>query len=132
MVRPGTGTMDAGRSFEDLVAEADAADVSGWGFDWLAGRATEQRPPWGFARLLAARLAEVQVALDIDTGGGEVLAEAPVLPQRMYATEAWPSNARRARELLGPRGVEVLDTIENAALPFSDESFELVTARHPV
>lgn len=27
------------RAYEDLVAEAEAADVSGWGFDWLDGRA---------------------------------------------------------------------------------------------
>ncbi len=33
------------RTFDELVAEADAADVTGWGLDWLRGRATEQRPP---------------------------------------------------------------------------------------
>lgn len=41
------------KPFDALVAEAEAADVSGWGFDWLAGRASEERPPWGYARLLA-------------------------------------------------------------------------------
>jgi len=34
--------------------------------------------------------------------------------------------------LLGPRGVEVHDTEQGAPLPFPDQSFELVTARHPV
>jgi hypothetical protein len=34
------------RSFDELAAEGSAADVDGWGFDWLDGRATEQRPPW--------------------------------------------------------------------------------------
>ena len=120
------------RPFADLVDEAAAADVSGWGFDWLSGRATEQRPPWGYARLLSGRLSQVASALDIDTGGGEVLAEAGSFPLRMVATETWPPNARRARELLGPRGVEVVETSEDAPLPFADESFELVTARHPV
>ena len=52
------------RSFDDLVAEAAAVDVSGWDFSWLGGRATEERPPWGYARLLAARLAQVASALD--------------------------------------------------------------------
>jgi hypothetical protein len=75
--RRGIGHDSRVRSFDVLAAEAEAADVSGWGFGWLEGRATEQRPPWGFARLLAARLACVQAALDIDTGGGEVVAEAP-------------------------------------------------------
>lgn len=102
------------------------------GLRLLEGRATEQRPPWGYARLLADRLARAHSALDIDTGGGEVVAEAPVLPARMCVTESWPPNARRARALLGPRGVDVRETQEGGAIPFSDESFDLVTSRHPV
>jgi SAM-dependent methyltransferase len=120
------------RPFDALVAEAAAADVTGWGFDWLDGRATEQRPPWGYARLLAERLATVDSALDIDTGGGEVLAEVPTFPPRMAATESWPPNAQRARQLLGPRGVDVVETAADGPLPFPDRSFALVTSRHPV
>ncbi|SDX01161.1 Methyltransferase domain-containing protein [Arthrobacter sp. cf158] len=119
------------RDFETLVAEAVEADVNGWGFDWLEGRAAEERPPWGFATLLASRLTTVGSALDLDTGGGEVLSEATAFPGRMVATEGWPPNARRARDLLGPRGVDIVET-EGPALPFPDGSFELVTARHPV
>lgn len=89
-------------SFEELVRDAQRADVTGWGFGWLDGRATEKRPPWGYARLLSARLQTVRSALDIDTGGGEVIAEAAGLPDRMAVTESWPPNAQRARELLGP------------------------------
>lgn len=33
------------RTHEELVAEANRADVTGWGFGWLDGRATEERPP---------------------------------------------------------------------------------------
>ncbi len=110
------------------MGDAAAADVTGWGFDWLNGRATEERPPWGYAKLLADRLGQVESALDIDTGGGEVLTEAPTFPPRMVATEAWPANAQRARKLLGPRGVQIIETVKDAP----DESFELVTARHPV
>lgn len=120
------------RTFEQLVTEAAVADITGWGFDWLNGRAWEERPPWGYARLLADRLGKVESALDLDTGGGEVLMEARSLPPRMAATEAWPPNARRARLLLGSRGVQVVEIAEGATLPFPDESFELVTARHPV
>jgi hypothetical protein len=116
------------RSLDELVAEAAAADVTGCGFDWLNGRATEERPPWGYAKLLAHRLGQVESALDVDTGGGEVLAEASTFPPRMVATEAWPANAQHASELLGSRGVEIMETIKDAP----DESFELVTARHPV
>lgn len=114
------------------MAEAVAADVTGWGFDWLDGRASEERPPWGYARLLADRLAHVGSALDVDTGGGEVLGEASVLPPRMVVTEGWPPNAERARATLGPRGVAVLDSVPGQPWPVPDESFELVTSRHPV
>ena len=119
------------RSYEELVAEADAADVTGWDFGWLDGRATEERPPWGYARLLAARLADVGSALDIDTGGGEVVGEAATLPPRMVVTEAWWPNARRARHRLGPRGVGVVAARADR-LPFPDGTVELVTSRHPV
>lgn len=120
------------KPFDALVAEAEAADVSGWGFDWLIGRASEERPPWGYARLLAQRLAGIESALDIDTGGGEVLDEAPRFPPRMCATESWQPNVRKAHERLSPRGVQVVEVVSGAALPFADASFELVTSRHPV
>lgn len=120
------------RGFDELVTEASAADVTGWGFDWLKGRATEERPPWRYAQLLTSRLAHVSSALDLDTGGGELIAEAPALPLRMAVTESWPPNAQRAREVLGPRGVEVAQTEDAAPLPFRDDEFELVTSRHPV
>ena len=88
------------RLFDDLISEAEKADVTGWGFGWLEGRATEERPPWGYSRLLSDRLAHARSALDIDTGGGEVLSEASILPARMCVTEAWPPNVKRARDCL--------------------------------
>jgi SAM-dependent methyltransferase len=120
------------RACDELVGEAAAADVSGWGFGWLDGRATEERPPWGYSRLLAARLPQVASALDIDTGGGEILAEIPVLAPRMVVTEGWPPNVEHARRLLSPRGVQVVPVEQGSALPFADASFELVSSRHPV
>lgn len=107
-------------------------DVSGWSFDWLDGRATEERPPWGYSRLLASRLALAVSALDIDTGGGEIIAEAPQLPPRMVATEGWPPNVEHARRLLSGRGVDVVPVEQGRPLPFPDASFDLVSSRHPV
>ncbi|GAA1609085.1 class I SAM-dependent methyltransferase [Actinoplanes couchii] len=118
------------RDFEELVAEGAAADVGGWGFGWLDGRATEERPPWGYARLLADRLRTARVALDIDTGGGEIIGGMPVLPPRMVVTEGWPPNAERARERLP--AAEVVEVAPGAPLPFGDGEFDLVSSRHPV
>jgi SAM-dependent methyltransferase len=118
------------RTFDDLVSEAAAASVDGWDFSWLDGRATEERPSWGYQRLMSERLATASAALDIDTGGGEVLAGAPTFPPTMVAVESWPPNAIRATRLLHPRGVVVVATRNEPTLPFADEAFDLVTSRH--
>jgi hypothetical protein len=60
--------------FARLLAEGDAVPVEGWDFSWFDGRATEERPSWGYARMMAERMAHARAALDIQTGGGEVLA----------------------------------------------------------
>ncbi|WP_037570493.1 class I SAM-dependent methyltransferase [Phaeacidiphilus oryzae] len=121
------------RSFEELVEEAAAVPVDGWDFSWLEGRATEARPSWGYQRLMAGRLADpaLRSALDLQTGGGEVLAGADRYPPAMAATEAWPPNLARAGELLIPRGVVVVGAPETGPLPFPDAAFDLVTSRHP-
>jgi SAM-dependent methyltransferase len=120
------------RTFDEFVAEAEAVSVDGWDFSWLDGRATEQRPSWGYQRLMAARLATAQAALDIQTGGGEVLAGAERLPPVMAATESWPPNLAKATRLLRPRGVVVVAGSDEPPLPFADNAFDLVTSRHPV
>lgn len=124
-----------GRSFDDLVAEASDAPVQGWEFSWLDGRGTEERPSWGYQRLLSRRLSEVSAAVDVNTGGGEVLAGAGELgqfPPTMAATESWPPNAARASELLHPRGVVVVAVPDQPPLPFADNAFDLVSSRHPL
>jgi SAM-dependent methyltransferase len=120
------------RTFDELVAEADSVPVDGWDFSWLDGRATEQRPSWGYQRSMGERLAGVDAALDIQTGGGEVLAGVPRLPPLMAATESWPPNLAKATALLHPRGAVVVADADEPPLPFADAAFDLVTSRHPV
>ncbi|RLU80636.1 SAM-dependent methyltransferase [Streptomyces griseocarneus] len=120
------------RTFEDLIAEAASVSVAGWDFSWLEGRATEARPSWGYQRAMGERLARASAALDIQTGGGEVLAGAPKLPPVMVATESWPPNVAKATALLHPRGAVVVADEDEPPLPFADAAFDLVTSRHPV
>jgi SAM-dependent methyltransferase len=121
------------RAFDELVNEAAAVPVDGWDFSWLEGRATEQRPSWGYQRLLGKRLASATAALDIQTGGGEVLAgsDAQNFPPLLVATEGWPPNVAKASALLHPLGVAVVADQEGSPLPFADGAFDLVTSRHP-
>jgi len=120
------------RSFDELVAEAAAAPVDGWDFSWLAGRASEERPGWGYARLLADRLTRARASLDLQTGGGEVLGEAGTYPRVAVATEAWAPNLAVAAARLHPLGVAVVHHDGESPLPFAADSFDLVTSRHPV
>jgi SAM-dependent methyltransferase len=122
--------MDA--SFEELVAEGAAVPVDGWDFSWFDGRATEERPPWGYARLVAARMAAARAALDLQTGGGEVLATVPRQPAMLVATESWPPNVAAAVRSLRPLGAAVVAAADGPGLPFRDASFDLVVSRHPV
>jgi SAM-dependent methyltransferase len=119
-------------TFEELLAEGESVPVEGWDFSWFEGRATEERPPWGYARLIGARMAQAAAGLDIQTGGGEVLATIPMPPPLLAATESWPPNVALARQRLAPLGGTVAEVADDAPLPFADEAFDLVVSRHPV
>jgi SAM-dependent methyltransferase len=118
-----------------LIAEGEAEPVEGWDFSWLEGRATEERPSWGYARMLISRVASASSVLDIQTGGGEVFAEVlghtDGLPCLLAATESWPPNAERARRNLAPFGLSVAEVSDDGELPFPNGTFDLVVSRHP-
>ncbi|HEX3789786.1 MAG TPA: methyltransferase domain-containing protein [Pseudonocardiaceae bacterium] len=118
--------------FEELVAEGESVPLAGWDFSWFDGRATEERPTWGYSRLIGQRMASATTALDIQTGGGEVLAGIPFPPKVLVATESWPPNLKVAARNLRPLGAAVLATADEPALPFQANTFDLVVSRHPV
>lgn len=130
-------------TYDELIAAGDAVPTAGWDFSWFDGRATEERPAWGYARLLSERLRQSRAALDIQTGGGEVLAgalheagagghpAAPSTPAVLAATESWPPNLALARRNLAPYGGEVAEVADDARLPFPPGNFDLVVSRHP-
>jgi SAM-dependent methyltransferase len=122
-------------SFAELVTEGASVPVEGWDFSWFDGRATEERPSWGYARMLAERIGTADAALDLQTGGGEVYAEAlrraSRRPQLAVATESWPPNVDVAGERLAPLGAQVVRVAEGSELPFRGATFDLVSSRHP-
>jgi SAM-dependent methyltransferase len=119
------------RSFEELIEEAQAAPIEGWDFSWLAGRATEERPSWRYSEIVAERITSASTTLDLQTGGGEMLANLPRIPPLLVATEGYGPNVVIAKRLLGARGAHIV-TSEDDRLPFAGEAFDLVTSRHPV
>ena len=121
--------------FESLVLEGAVEPTQGWDFSWFDGRATEGRPSWRYLENLGTRMARASAVLDLQTGGGElfaqVLGRSVERPQFLAATESWLPNIEVARRNLHPFGVTVVHTPDEGAVPFEDESFELVCSRHP-
>ena len=117
--------------FDDLVREGSSVQVEGWDFGWFDGRASEERPSWGYAASVGSRMSAVAGALDIQTGGGEVLATIPTAPPDVVATESWRPNVALARRNLRRLGADVVEVADDADLPFADGRFDLVVSRHP-
>lgn len=115
--------------FDQWVRDA-AAPFEGWDFSYLKDRLTEAEPHWDYPALARAALAHSAEALDIATGGGEVLASFAPFAGRVTAVEGHPPNVPVARRRLGPLGVEVHEARTRTGMPFPDKSFDLVLNRH--
>jgi SAM-dependent methyltransferase len=121
------------QSFDELIAEAVAAPISGWDFSWLDGRATEERPSWHYSERVAERAVGAACMLDLECGGGELVAGLPRFPPLLVAAEAYePNVALAARRLRGRGGRVVAIEQEHEGLPFASNTFDLVTSRHPI
>jgi SAM-dependent methyltransferase len=81
---------------------------------------------------MGERMATARAALDIETGGGEVLATVARPPRFLVATESWPPNVAVARDRLLPLGAHVVAVADAPTLPFVAGTFDLVVSRHPV
>jgi SAM-dependent methyltransferase len=120
-------------TFEELIAEAQRAPIAGWDFTWLEGRATEDRPSWRYSERVAERAARASRMIDLQSGGGEMLAGLPKVPSLMTAVEGYPPNVAIAARRLQPLGAQVVAAKDaGPTLPFRSEAFDLVTSRHPV
>ncbi|HYV21209.1 MAG TPA: class I SAM-dependent methyltransferase [Candidatus Bathyarchaeia archaeon] len=112
----------------------ESQPFSGWDFGHIRGRYSEEKPPWSYEDLAREALRGAECALDLGTGGGEVLARlSDAFPRRMVATEAYPPNWSIARERLAPTGASVVAYAADetsSPLPFRDGSFAVVLDRH--
>jgi len=118
--------------YEDLVSAALQAPFTGWNFDYLSNRVRECTLPWSYEDLARAEITTSSRVLDLNTGGGELLATIlqDRTPAEAVATESWPPNVPVARRLLEPLGVELRPSQDGSPLPASDGEFTLVLNRH--
>ncbi|OJF12216.1 class I SAM-dependent methyltransferase [Couchioplanes caeruleus] len=117
--------MRSGGLYDQLVGEAAAVPVTGWEFAWLDGRAVGSDPSWSYPALARPPVRRAGSMLDLDTGGGELLAELAPLPAHTVAVESWTPNVPVARDRLAPFGVSVV-----TELPGGEEEFDVVLSRH--
>ncbi|MEU4618916.1 class I SAM-dependent methyltransferase [Actinoplanes sp. NPDC023801] len=110
---------------DELDAAATGASMTGWEFAWLDGLAVASEPSWSYLDLARALIRRSASLLDLDTGGGELLAELAPLPPHTVAVETWARNTPAARERLAPFGVAV-----QTELPAEENEFDLVLSRH--
>lgn len=121
-------TPPAERPYEDLIYDALRAPITGWDFSWLTGRIDRARLSWDYESLARDALRTATRVLDIDTGGGEVLASLAPLPAAI-ATEPYAPNVPIATARLSPLGVDVRPG-RASALPVADGNVTLVLNRH--
>jgi SAM-dependent methyltransferase len=127
-----------GEEFRRMIAEAQSQGFSGWDFSWLENRRVEEAPPWDYKHEVTKEFPHTGTLLDLGTGGGELLSSLAPLPKGTYVTEGYQPNAAIARDRLRPLGVDVVRTHaddntakpQGGALPFRDESLDMVIDRH--
>ncbi|MFD6969224.1 class I SAM-dependent methyltransferase [Streptomyces sp. NPDC059979] len=116
--------------YDELVAAAMAAPTEGWDFGWLSGRVEGSEPSWSYPDIARAHIATAERVLDVDTGGGELLASLQPLPRHTWATEGWSPNVAVARDRLEPLGVTVVPAPDREKLPLPDGSVDVMLNRH--
>jgi SAM-dependent methyltransferase len=119
---------DEQQEFERLIDDAGDVALRGWDFSFLAGRTVSQPLPWDYLQLARGAAGRAGRVLDVDTGGGEVLASvAP--PAGSIAVEPHLPNLAVATATLAPLGVEVRMR-RDSRLPAADGEVDLVLNRH--
>lgn len=113
------------------MREENAAHIHGWDFSHIAGRYEEEQDlPWDYKAIIRRYLREDTELLDYDTGGGEFLLSLKHPFSKTSATEGYPPNVELCRKKLLPLGIHFKECSDSAAIPFDDESFDLVINRH--
>ena len=124
--------MDINELKKMWLAEEQAAHIHGWDFSYLDGRfdSSDDDLDWDYRQLILERLTPEMRILDIDTGGGEFLLSLGHPHGMTAATEGYPPNVELCQKTLTPLGIDFHYWQEGMALPFGDESFDMVINRH--
>ena len=104
----------------------------GWDFSTIASRTITEGEKWDFSVLVTQRLNKSLDLLDLGTGGAERLLEFAPFVQKACGvddSEGMIVTAKKNAQLADEKNVE-LHKADSAALPWKNESFDVVTSRH--
>ena len=111
--------------------EEKIAHIHGWDFSHIGGRFYEDTDfPWDYRQVIGEYLKPHMKLLDIDTGGGEFLLSVGHPYENTAATENYLPNVQLCKETLLPLGIDFRQADGNGALPYPDDSFDMVIDRH--
>jgi SAM-dependent methyltransferase len=111
--------------------EEEIAHIHGWDFSHIHGRYEEENDlPWNYEQIIRQYLKNNIKLMDYDTGGGEFLLSLHHPYSNTAATEGYPPNVRLCKERLLPLGIDFRECNNPSAIPFADESFDLIINRH--
>lgn len=116
---------------EAWLEEERQAEIRGWDFSHIRDRYREEEDlPWDYRTVIQEHLGEEAALLDYDTGGGEFLLSLRHPYEKTAATEGYPPNVALCRERLLPLGIDFRACQDPGAIPFPDESFDIILNRH--
>ena len=116
---------------ESWKREEEIARIHGWDFSHIHGRYTEEDDlPWDFGKIIQKYRNDSMKLLDMETGGGEFLLTFRHPYENTAAIEGYPPNVELCKKVLLPLGIAFKAADGGDKLPFSDQSFDIVTNRH--
>lgn len=111
--------------------EESIAAMRGWDFSHINNRYQEEHElPWDYRNVITQYLRPHHRILDMDTGGGEFLLSLGHPYANTSATEAWKPNIDLCAQKLLPLGIDFRGCSAKEAMPFADNSFDIILNRH--
>lgn len=113
------------------LQEEELAHIHGWDFSHINGKYEEEHDlPWDYEEIVRTYLKPEMKLLDVDTGGGEFILSLNHPYHNLTVTENYPPNVELCKKRLIPLGIDFRKADGSAALPFDDQSFDIIINRH--
>lgn len=121
-------TMDTAQLKQIWLAEEARAAEEAFDLSALGARMEEENAPWDFQAALRGYLSPEDRLLEIGAGNGDFTLALGHSPTQTAVIENF--DTALCEERLAPLGIRVEQMTEDEALPFDDETFDLVFCRN--